>query len=89
MLPQGLGFKNEFDKVFSNATLHWLSADPQAVVRGTFEALRPGGQLVAEFEKTTEVNITTAFWYFVSSFVTFFKQVQDHLSQDLYTFKSK
>lgn len=40
---------DEYDRVFSNATLHWLSADPARVLTGAFRALRHGGQLVAEF----------------------------------------
>lgn len=44
-----LDYKDEFDRVFSNATLHWLSADPPAVVRCVFEALHLGGEFIAEF----------------------------------------
>lgn len=44
-----LQFSEEFDAVFSNAALHWMSADPAAVVRGVHRALRPGGRFVAEF----------------------------------------
>jgi SAM-dependent methyltransferase len=44
-----LQFSEEFDAVFSNASLHWMSADPAAVVRGVHRALRPGGRFVAEF----------------------------------------
>lgn len=46
---QDLCFDEEFDRVFSNAALHWMSADPEAVVRGVEKALRPGGRFVAEF----------------------------------------
>lgn len=38
-----------FDAVFSNAALHWMNRDPQAVVDAVFERLRPGGRFVAEF----------------------------------------
>ncbi len=43
-----LDFDNEFDAVMSNAALHWMSKDPDAVIRGIFNALKPGGRLVAE-----------------------------------------
>jgi ubiquinone/menaquinone biosynthesis C-methylase UbiE len=45
---RALSFSNEFDAVFSNATLHWMP-DAEPVVRGISRALRPGGRLVAEF----------------------------------------
>lgn len=45
---QKLGFDSEFDAVFSNAALHWMS-DAGAVIEGVFRALRPGGRFVAEF----------------------------------------
>jgi len=44
-----LDFSEEFDRVFSNAALHWMVADPVAVLRGVYRALRPGGLFVAEF----------------------------------------
>jgi len=37
-----------FDAVFSNATLHWIK-EPERVVAGIKNALRPGGRFVAEF----------------------------------------
>ena len=43
-----LGFENAFDAVFSNAALHWMSRDPDAVLAGVARALVPGGRLVAE-----------------------------------------
>ncbi len=42
-----LRFRNEFDAVFSNAALHWIKP-PEAVARGVFAALRPGGRFVGE-----------------------------------------
>lgn len=42
-----MGFRAEFDAVFSNAVLHWIKDADQAI-RGVFEALRPGGRFVAE-----------------------------------------
>jgi len=35
--------------VFSNAALHWMHRDPQAVIDGVFACLAPGGRFVAEF----------------------------------------
>lgn len=43
-----LDFHAEFDAVFSNAALHWMTA-PQRVVAGVARALRPGGRFVGEF----------------------------------------
>lgn len=43
-----LTFHCEFDAVFSNAALHWMR-DPEAVIRGVGQALRPNGRFVAEF----------------------------------------
>ncbi len=44
-----LPFAGEFDAVFTNAALHWMSRDPSAVVAGVRRALRPGGRFVGEF----------------------------------------
>ncbi|MFO1048005.1 MAG: methyltransferase domain-containing protein [Geminicoccaceae bacterium] len=44
-----LPFEGEFDAVFSNAALHWMKKDPDAVVAGVARALRPGGRFVGEF----------------------------------------
>lgn len=43
-----LTFDAEFDAVFSNAALHWMTR-PAAVVAGVRRALVPGGRFVAEF----------------------------------------
>lgn len=43
-----LTFLGEFDAIFSNAALHWMR-DPEAVIRGVWQALRPNGRFVAEF----------------------------------------
>lgn len=45
---QRLDFENEFDAVFSNAALHWMS-DADAVIAGVRRALKPAGRFVAEF----------------------------------------
>ena len=43
-----LTFHSEFDAVFSNAALHWMR-NPEAVIRGAWQALRRKGRFVAEF----------------------------------------
>jgi trans-aconitate methyltransferase len=43
-----LDFVHEFDAVFSNAALHWMRIDPDAVIDGVWRALLPGGRFVAE-----------------------------------------
>ena len=45
---ENLPFENEFDAVFSNAALHWMRRNPDAVIAGVHKALRPGGRFVAE-----------------------------------------
>jgi len=42
-----LTFHDEFDAVFSNATLHWIH-EPERVLQGVWRALRTGGRFVAE-----------------------------------------
>jgi SAM-dependent methyltransferase len=44
-----LPFDCEFDAVFTNATLHWVKARPEACVASAFRALKPGGRFVGEF----------------------------------------
>lgn len=43
-----LCYKNEFDAVFSNATLHWVKS-PQLALQNMYSSLKSGGRLVAEF----------------------------------------
>ncbi len=43
-----LQFNNEFDAVFSNAALHWMK-QPEKVIAGVWQALKPGGRFVGEF----------------------------------------
>jgi SAM-dependent methyltransferase len=45
---QALDFVEEFDAVFSNAALHWMTK-PEAVITGVHRALKGGGRFVAEF----------------------------------------
>ncbi len=44
---EALAYDGAFDAVFSNAALHWM-LDGEAVARGVFRALRPGGRFVGE-----------------------------------------
>jgi len=47
MSAEALPFVGEFDAVFSNAVLHWVTrADP--MIAAVFRALKPGGRFVAE-----------------------------------------
>jgi trans-aconitate methyltransferase len=43
-----LTFDDEFDAVFSNAALHWMKRDPDAVIKSVHRALKTGGRFVAE-----------------------------------------
>lgn len=45
---RNLQYRDEFDAVFSNATLHWIH-EPELVIQGVRNALRSGGRFVAEF----------------------------------------
>ena len=38
----------QFDKVFSNAALHWCKRDPVGVIRSAKKVLKPGGVFAAE-----------------------------------------
>lgn len=42
-----LPFVNEFDAVFTNAALHWMT-QPDVVLSGVWRALKPGGRFVGE-----------------------------------------
>jgi trans-aconitate methyltransferase len=44
---QSLAFEAEFDAVFSNAALHWMT-EPDRVIAGVARALKPGGRFVGE-----------------------------------------
>jgi trans-aconitate methyltransferase len=45
-----LPYQNQFDAVFSNAALHWITgvSGQQAMLSGVHRALHPGGRFVAE-----------------------------------------
>lgn len=47
MNGEKLQFCNEFDAVFSNAAMHWMT-DADAVIEGVWRSLRPGGRFVSE-----------------------------------------
>jgi trans-aconitate methyltransferase len=44
-----LAFQCEFDAAFSNAALHWMKRDPDAVLKGVRRALKPNGRFAGEF----------------------------------------
>ncbi|HET7212864.1 MAG TPA: methyltransferase domain-containing protein [Terriglobia bacterium] len=44
-----LSFEAEFDAAFSNAALHWMKHDPDAVLRGVRRSLKRGGRFAGEF----------------------------------------
>jgi trans-aconitate methyltransferase len=48
MDAQHLTFMEEFDAVFTNATLHWVP-NHDLVLQGVYQALKPGGLFVGEF----------------------------------------
>src|SRR5579863_1826995 len=56
---RALPFAQEFDAVFSNATLHWIPQADQVIV-GVVRALKPGGRFVAEFGGKGNVRILMA-----------------------------
>ncbi|WP_017305739.1 class I SAM-dependent methyltransferase [Spirulina subsalsa] len=43
-----LHFNSEFDAVFSNAALHWMT-QPDRVIEGVWQSLKSGGRFVGEF----------------------------------------
>ena len=44
---QNMNFENEFDAIFSNAALHWMT-NPDKVLEGVSKALKKGGRFVVE-----------------------------------------
>ncbi|MFP5114178.1 class I SAM-dependent methyltransferase [Bacillaceae bacterium C204] len=51
-------YNNEFDAIFSNATLNWVKT-PQHALQSIYDALKPGGRFVAEFGGKGNVQIIT------------------------------
>lgn len=47
-LDDVVGMRGVFDAVFSNAALHCMTCDPQAVINGVAARLHSGGRFVAE-----------------------------------------
>jgi trans-aconitate methyltransferase len=41
------GFDEQFDAIFSNATLHWIH-EPDKAIKCVYNSLKPGGRFVAE-----------------------------------------
>jgi trans-aconitate methyltransferase len=56
---RSLDFVAEFDAVFSNAALHWIT-EPADVIRSVRRALKPGGRFVGEFGGRGNVAVITA-----------------------------
>jgi len=44
-----LVFEAEFDAAFSNAALHWMKREPDAVLNAVRRSLKPGGRFAGEF----------------------------------------
>jgi trans-aconitate methyltransferase len=59
---QELSFQQEFDAVFSNAALHWMK-DPDAVIQGVWNSLKPGGRFTGEFGGAGNVATIVAALY--------------------------
>ena len=53
-----LGYNDEFDAVFSNATLHWVKQSKQAL-EWIYQSLKQGGRFVAEFGGKGNVQTIT------------------------------
>ncbi|WP_349774457.1 class I SAM-dependent methyltransferase [Mesobacillus maritimus] len=54
-----LAFYNEFDAVFSNATLHWVT-EPEKALASIYQSLKPNGRFVAEFGGKGNVQFITS-----------------------------
>lgn len=55
---QSFQVNEPLDAVFSNAVLHWIK-EPDAIIECVYQALRPGGRLVAEFGGKGNVQAIT------------------------------
>lgn len=53
-----LEYKNEFDAVFSNATLHWVK-QPKQALNCIYKSLKQGGRFIAEFGGKGNVQTIT------------------------------
>jgi trans-aconitate methyltransferase len=54
-----LPFQNEFDAVFSNAALHWMT-QPDLAIDGVWQSLKSGGRFVGEFGGYGNVSMIKA-----------------------------
>jgi len=62
---QVLEYRDEFDVIFSNAALHWIK-DHHPVLKGIFQALRPGGKMLVQMAgKGNAAEAFLAFAYLV------------------------
>ena len=52
---RNLNFREEFDAVFSNATLHWIH-EPERVLQGVWKALRPGRKICRGIRRPQEYS---------------------------------
>ncbi|WP_080875903.1 class I SAM-dependent methyltransferase [Oceanobacillus timonensis] len=53
-----LEYNNDFDAVFSNATLHWVK-HPKEALQHIYSSLKPGGRFIAEFGGKSNVQTIT------------------------------
>ncbi|MFD1926653.1 class I SAM-dependent methyltransferase [Sporosarcina siberiensis] len=53
-----LDYKDEFDAVFSNATLHWIK-QPEKALGSIYKSLKTNGRFVAEFGGKSNVQMIT------------------------------
>ena len=53
-----LEYNDEFDAVFSNATLHWVK-QPKQALKWIYQSLKQGGRFVAEFGGKGNVQTIT------------------------------
>ncbi|AFZ02819.1 class I SAM-dependent methyltransferase [Calothrix sp. PCC 6303] len=55
---RNINLEKSFDKVFSNAVLHWIN-QPDLVIQSIFQVLKPGGSFVAEFGGKGNMKLVT------------------------------
>lgn len=65
MNGEALEFDGEFDAVFLNAALHWMT-NAEAVISGVSRALKPSGRFVAEFGEHGDVAAIITAMYAVA-----------------------
>ncbi|MDX1808407.1 MAG: methyltransferase domain-containing protein [Sulfurospirillaceae bacterium] len=73
MGAEDLKFDSEFDLIFSNAALHWVK-DHDAVVRGIYKALKPGGKILLQMGgKGNAFEVFKALEFVKKEYVPYFK----------------